>query len=154
GVSLAPTQGKPFTTGADLNSRADKILWASRLHAGKRPDILLKIARRLPHVTFEVWGKPDIDDALMQQLEKQPNIFVRGEYSRFSDIPKEGISSFLYTTESDGLPIVLMEAASSGLPLIAPDVGGISELVGTDTGWLIPSFEDVDAYIAAASTVL
>ena len=39
--------------------------------------------------------------------------------------------------DQDGVPVVLMEALASGRPVIAGDVGGISELVDDTVGWLV-----------------
>jgi teichuronic acid biosynthesis glycosyltransferase TuaC len=41
-------------------------------------------------------------------------------------------------SHSEGLPTVLVEAGSLGLPVIASAVGGIPELLGTDRGTLLP----------------
>ena len=38
----------------------------------------------------------------------------------------------------EGMPNVVAEAASIGLPVIATEVGGIPELIDGDSGWLIP----------------
>ncbi len=39
---------------------------------------------------------------------------------------------------SEGLPTVLVEAGSLGLPVIASAVGGIPELLGRDRGTILP----------------
>jgi glycosyltransferase involved in cell wall biosynthesis len=46
---------------------------------------------------------------------------------------------FLNASFSEGLPVSMMEAASFGIPIIATDVGGVSEIVVNDTnGYLLP----------------
>ena len=41
---------------------------------------------------------------------------------------------------AEGLPVVIMEALALGRPVIATDVGAVSELVRTgETGWLVPA---------------
>jgi glycosyltransferase involved in cell wall biosynthesis len=126
-----------------------RILWASRLHMDKRPDILAQIASRLPEVSFEVYGEPALEEAELKKLKHQPNINLNGTYSNFEDLPTAGINAFLYTTKHDGLPIALMEAIAAGLPTIAPDVGGTRELLSAESGWLIDRPDNVDAYVAA-----
>ena len=55
--------------------------------------------------------------------------------------------------DRDGLPNVLMEAASQGLCCLASDVAGVSELLTHgETGWLTP-IDDVDALAAAITTL-
>lgn len=48
------------------------------------------------------------------------------------------VDAFVHTSESEGLPVVLMEAASFGIPLIAADAGGVREITTPDTGILLP----------------
>jgi glycosyltransferase involved in cell wall biosynthesis len=51
--------------------------------------------------------------------------------------------------DRDGLPNVLMEAASQGLCCLASDVAGVAELLRhKETGWLVPS-DDVEALTQA-----
>ncbi len=40
---------------------------------------------------------------------------------------------------AEGLPVVLMESMALGRPVISTYIAGIPELVGPDTGWLIPA---------------
>ena len=51
---------------------------------------------------------------------------------------------------SEGLPTVLVEAGSLGLPVIASSVGGIPELLGTDRGRMLPEISATS--VAAALT--
>ena len=44
---------------------------------------------------------------------------------------------FVNMSESEGLPVSMMEAMSYGVPVAAPDVGGIGEIVDEDSGWLL-----------------
>jgi glycosyltransferase involved in cell wall biosynthesis len=49
---------------------------------------------------------------------------------------------------SENLPCVLLEALASGLPLVATDVGGVTEIVDEDVGLVIPP-NDIPALSAA-----
>jgi colanic acid/amylovoran biosynthesis glycosyltransferase len=52
-------------------------------------------------------------------------------------------------SDSEGIPVSLMEASSAGIPMIATDVGGNSEIVNAANGILIAADPDI-ASIAAA----
>ena len=64
-----------------------------------------------------------------------------------------GAHVFLNTSASEGIPVTIMEALSIGLPVVAPDVGGISELVDDQCGALIEP-RDPQQIAAAIRTVL
>ncbi len=49
------------------------------------------------------------------------------------------IDLFINISTSEGLPVSIMEAMSYGIPVLATDVGGNSEIVNEDNGFLIPS---------------
>lgn len=50
---------------------------------------------------------------------------------------------FLLTSESEGLPLVILEARSFGVPIVSTDIGGISEIIG-DLGILCSLRKDSD----------
>ena len=57
--------------------------------------------------------------------------------------------ALVVTSRSEGFPTVVGEALACGTPVLATDVGAVSELVGTDrTGWLLPPGDDA-ALLAA-----
>ncbi|MGC3948656.1 MAG: glycosyltransferase [Chryseolinea sp.] len=51
------------------------------------------------------------------------------------------IDLFINTSSAEGIPVTIMEAQSFGIPVVAPRVGGIAEIVTDQTGGLF----DVDA---------
>jgi glycosyltransferase involved in cell wall biosynthesis len=55
----------------------------------------------------------------------------------------------LMTSEWEGIPLVLYEAMAMQVPCIAPNVGGISEIVNEDTGLLVHESRDIEAYVEA-----
>lgn len=46
-------------------------------------------------------------------------------------------SLFINLSDSEGLPVSVMEAMSAGVPVMATDVGGVSEIVNNSNGWLV-----------------
>lgn len=49
---------------------------------------------------------------------------------------KGEVSAFITTSSTEGLPVSIMEAMACGIPIIATNVGGISEMV-SDNGYLL-----------------
>jgi glycosyltransferase involved in cell wall biosynthesis len=128
------------------------ILWAGRLDRQKRPDILIQIAEkslRLPF-KFHVYGSPVMDnDAYTAAFAKLANVSYHGPFDGLTSLPTDQYDVFLYTSQWDGMPNVLLEAILSNLPIIASDVGGVAELIiNGKTGFLINPYDDVDRYVS------
>lgn len=123
-----------------------KLLWASRLDSEKRPEILLKIAQTLKarkiDVKIDVFGSSAHGSFSFESWKGVHTLTYCGPFDSFSAIPTDEYDAFLYTTAFDGLPNVVLEAMSVGLSVVAPNVGGIGEVVTVDTGQLIPNCGD------------
>ena len=132
------------------------VLWAGRLDRQKRPDILAAIAERLPEFTFEVYGTQVLDTAqdMIARLAALPNVKLRGRYDGFDELPWRRCHVFLYTSQWDGLPNVLLEAAARGLPVVAPAVGGVPELPPQDNVVVVEEFDNVGAYAQALLAIV
>ncbi len=50
---------------------------------------------------------------------------------------KNHIDLFINTSASEGVPVSIMEAQSCGIPVIAPNIGGIPEIVSKENGYLL-----------------
>ena len=100
--------------------------------------------RKNPKITFLVVGKgPDLNSVQMRirQLGIENNFRLTGFVSD-EDLPfyYNAADFFVLPSKSgEGLPLVALEAMACGLPIIATDVGGISEILMKDYGKLVPS---------------
>ncbi|MEW6255567.1 MAG: glycosyltransferase [Pseudomonadota bacterium] len=120
-----------------------RILWASRLDAEKRPSLIPLIAKELqtkaPELMMEAYGG-GVFQTQGASLADASNFRYRGPYNGFQALPLSEFSIFIYTSWCDGIPNVLLEAMSWGMVIIAPDVGGISEIIiDGETGVLLRS---------------
>jgi glycosyltransferase involved in cell wall biosynthesis len=127
---------------------ARTLLWAGRLDRQKRPDVLLAIAQAMPDWTFDVYGQAVVnqESPAMAGLRKAPNVRLRGGFNDFYAVVRPDHLALVYTTQWDGMPNILLEAARAGLPVVAPAVGGIVEFISD--AWLVPECADVPAYVA------
>ena len=143
-----PVSPRPAFRGS-VNG-GDLVLWAGRLDADKRPELLREIAERLPRKRFDVWGSPVVNDGkLFAPLASLPNVQLRGPFAGFSSIPDAPYHCFLYTSFWDGLPNVLLEAVASGLLAVGSDVGAVGEVLGDGGGILVRPPGDPGAYVRA-----
>ncbi|MDD3685583.1 MAG: glycosyltransferase [Bacteroidales bacterium] len=54
------------------------------------------------------------------------------------------VDLFINLSESEGIPVSIMESLSAGIPVLATNVGGTSEAVNNKNGFLIPKDFDVN----------
>ncbi len=58
------------------------------------------------------------------------------------------------TSENEGMPVCLMEAAACGVPVVAPAVGGIPELVQSGETGLLARLDDLESLVLALEHLL
>ena len=136
--------------GVAGRSRRDRplILWGARLDRQKRFDLLVEIARSMPEADFQCWGSALID-AAPDVTNLPTNLRMMGAFDWIADLPLAEADGWLYTSAWEGMPLALIELARLGVPVVASDVGGISELLDNSTGWLVPADAAVGAYATA-----
>jgi glycosyltransferase involved in cell wall biosynthesis len=129
------------------------ILWAGRLDKQKRFDIVIEIAKQMPGIDFKCWGKPVLDEA--PNLNQMPsNVSLHPPFKSIEDLPLINADGWLYTSEWDGLPTILIECAAFGMPIVASAVGGVPELIDEDTGWPVYEVNNIDKYVEALGDML
>lgn len=129
------------------------ILWAGRLDRQKRFDLVVGVAKAMPDVQFRCWGRAVLD-APPELDDLPPNIRMEGTFDSFDELPFRESDGWLYTSEWDGLPTILIECAALGVPIVASAVGGVAELITETTGWPVVDAHDVDAYVEALEAML
>lgn len=141
-------------------SPTKRLLWASRISQEKRPELIFALASALqsecPDVVLEVYGH--IAHPYERKMFDVPGVDYQGPFDGFDNLPLERFDGFLYTSSYDGLPNIVLEALGAGLPVIAPDVGGVAEaVIDKQTGFLVPDLvkddEMIRAYVLAVRSL-
>jgi glycosyltransferase involved in cell wall biosynthesis len=132
------------------------VFWAGRFCYQKNTELLARIIKNRPKVSLDIYGGGEAArEAELRSLAREyQNVNVLGFFSSFNKLPLERYSAFLFTSRFEGMPTVLINAAAAGIPIIASNVGGVSELVTNETGWLIDALDDEGAYCNAMQEII
>jgi glycosyltransferase involved in cell wall biosynthesis len=134
----------------NLDPSSKLLITIARLSPMKGLEYLIEAAASIrithPDIKFVIVGdvafaneKPYKDQLLMkiESLKLEDTVFMIGLRR---DVPELMEQSDILVLPSvyDIFPTVILEAMSSGLPVIATDVGGVPEMVRPDTGIIVP----------------
>jgi glycosyltransferase involved in cell wall biosynthesis len=121
-----------------------RLVSCSYMTARKRVE---RIAEALAHVNRPIHWTHFGDgpqrtavESLVARLPPQVRVDLRGATTNaellryYTNTPCD---LFVHLSAHEGLPVVLMEAASFGIPLLATDVGGVREIVDRRTGHVV-----------------
>lgn len=127
---------------------APKVAWIGRNSGEKRPEALYETAKNCQNVTFLVaMGhsyKTTENMRLLNKIRSQPNIVLAvnaDENTVYSMLDQSVI--LLNTSMMEGLPVALLEGMARGCYPVAPDVGGIKELIN-DVGTVVDDLKRLD----------
>ena len=125
------------------------VMWAGRLCKQKNVELLIEIAKQGPTINFEAFGsaEPDYNSKFIAAFNRERTCFRMEAMRHLLSFRQRRFGAFLYTTLWDGLPNVLLAAGAAGLPIVAPSIGGIAELVDETTGWLVTDHSNPLAYV-------
>jgi len=86
---------------------------------------------------------------------------LAGRFLVTGQVPRSSVAEYmhaadlmLFPSHMEGLPNVVVEALAAGLPTVAADVGGVSEVITHETTGLLVPPQDVPAMIRAVERVL
>lgn len=148
----------PWTLADSLH-----IVSCSRMDANKRLGLIISALKKWTNGNIK-WthigtGVLEHDIRLQAEELAEANPLVQIEFlGRLdnSDViyyyETVAVDLFVNVSKSEGLPISIMEAMSYGIPSIATDVGGSSEIVNSQNGFLLRENFTDNELIAAIAT--
>jgi glycosyltransferase involved in cell wall biosynthesis len=99
--------------------------WIARVTGVKNPMLALEVADAMPDTHFVLAGGGDLLEKV--KAAAPTNVTVVG-WAKAEDV--FGASEIiLSTSENEGMPVALIEAQLAGKPVVATDVGSVSEVV-------------------------
>jgi glycosyltransferase involved in cell wall biosynthesis len=134
--------------------RGLRVFWSGRFDRQKRFDLVVEIAKRRPDIEILAWGKAVLGGSGVDFDSLPTNIRLQGTYREFDELPVASCDFLLYTSQWDGLPTILIDAAARGVPILASAVGGVVDLIDDATGFPVVDASDADAYVAAIEAMV
>ncbi|MCP5425559.1 MAG: glycosyltransferase [Gammaproteobacteria bacterium] len=136
------------------------LLFIGRLDRQKQPLVMAQVALALKErgISFviHVLGEGNIESQhkdlqnYIRAHDLADQIILHGVQSQDRIMSWYKIGDIVLMTSAwEGIPIVLYEAMAMGLPCVAPNVGGIEELMRDGCGVVIDDREDVEQYVHA-----
>lgn len=123
----------------EKNRNVPTVIAAAHVFPLKDIETMIKscdyVRRTIPNVQFKLYGNLDIDKRytrkcreLVKELELQNHFIFGGFHNSPSVLFNEGDISIL-SSISEGFPYTVIESMSCGRPVVATDVGGVSEAI-------------------------
>ena len=135
-----------------------RILCLANLRFQKNHFLLLEVAQKLmishPNWSFHLVGK-DFEDDYSKKVKQHinennlsNNVFVYGSKSDTKNCIDQCTIAIL-TSQSEGLPVALLEYGLNKKPVVATEVGEIPLIIKNDVnGFIVPKFDSEAFYIS------
>lgn len=137
--------GKLWSVPQRATSERRKVFWAGRFDRQKRLDIVQRIAQNNPQWDFMIWGKAMLG-AEPDQSKMPSNMFFNGLFEHIDDLPLSECDAWLYTSQWDGIPTLLIDLGLRAVPIVGSRVWGTSEVLTDQTAWPVDDILNPSAY--------
>lgn len=142
-----------------LKNKSNLIISCSNIIPLKRVKLIVEslaiLEKKYPNLEWIHFGDGE-DMEKIKELAKQKLVKMKYKlegYIQNSNILKfyerNDILLFIHLSTTEGLPVSMMEVQSFGIPIIATNVGGVSEVVNENTGVLLSANPKLDEIILA-----
>ena len=135
----------PTATRTRLGLPTDKVImgFVGRLSGIKRPDRFLSLASGIPEAHFVTFGNGPLHSEVKQRAQSQSNVSVFDFSTNLAEV-FAAIDVMVLTSDNEGVPLSVMEAAAAGIPVVSMRVGGVAEIVEHGvTGLLVNNDEEL-----------
>jgi len=134
------------------------ILHSSNLRPVKRIDLLLETAARIrPRESFNLLilagGSFEPFTAEVRRLGLEDRIIIRENVPDIEDY-LGAADMGLFTSESESFCLSILEAMCFACPSVAPNVGGIPEVIQDQAAGLIVPFGDIEKHVQAVESLI
>ncbi|MBC6400534.1 MAG: glycosyltransferase [Ekhidna sp.] len=141
-----------------VNDGVLRLVSCSRIVPLKRVHLIAESIKQFSHdhpdLTLEWYHFGDGKlrkniESMVDRVPKNLKVYLKGIVSndRLLNFYRDHyVSLFVNLSSSEGLPVSIMEAMSFGIPVVATEVGGVAEIVDSESGILLsvnPAIEEI-----------
>ena len=137
-IGVEKFDGPPFNPGEKL-----RILTISNLSPVKRINLMVEILNHLKIPFHWTHIGAEITEELEQNIHRKQIIRKNIEFVGLKSpeqviniLKTHNFDVLCNTSTFEGFPVSIMEAMMAGIPIFATDVGGVSEIVSSEVGYL------------------
>lgn len=149
---FSPRPRRPeFRVLHNISETAPLVGFVGRLALEKGPDLFIRTAelihKTLPNTQFLVVGEGPMEDEIRQRIgqsDLENCIHLAGVLADMQDIYPE-FDILVSSSRSEGMPLVVLEAMAAGIPIVATDVGGVSEIIESAMTGFLAKTGDIEA---------
>ena len=118
------------------------IIHIGRFEEQKNHSLIVEAAeilcKKYNTVTFNLWGEGILKEEISEQIDQAgltDSVILKGTTSDpFSELSRSDI--FILPSNWEGMPITLIEAMGTGLPVVVTPVGGIPDMIDDNSSGL------------------
>jgi len=124
-------------------SSGEKVGFIGRMEYPKDPHLFLDVISELPEHEALMIGDGSKTESILREIDREPfdNLEFLGRMSHedvLEYLPQ--LAVLVMTSRWEGLPIIALEAMRAGVPVVAINVGGLSEIIESgESGILVDS---------------
>lgn len=152
-IHLGTRNEIPFCPDKSIN-QMPVIVSCSKIDRNKRLDLIIDVLSQLNRPFHWVhFGDGPLETKMKRYAEEclpEHSYEFAGHIDNeqiLDEYLKRKVDFFINLSDSEGTPVTIMEASSLGIPAIARNVGGVSDIVNSGTGLLINRRIPVEAQL-------
>lgn len=126
------------------------LLSVGELNRNKNHEVIIKAVSKLnnPHIYYIICGRGPLEDYLkkkISELKLENQIKLLGFRDDINEILKAA-DVFVFPSYREGLPVSIMEAMASGLPVICSNIRGNTDLIKDGEGGYLVAPNDINGF--------
>ena len=137
-------------TSSGLDSNLFIVGWMARMTGVKNPMLMLEVAELMPEIKFLMAGGGELLEVVKLTAPKNVSVLGWKDAAEFWSMVDCAIS----TSDNEGMPVALIEAQLSGIPVIATNVGSNSEVIENGVTGIVVTQDALSIVSALKSLII